>query len=35
MIKTKSLRHYKELKKRGITCELVTKQGLKQKHEQK
>jgi len=25
MIRTKSLKHYKELKAKGINCELVTK----------
>jgi len=29
MIRTKSLKHYKELKAKGITCKLVTKQDLK------
>lgn len=28
MIRTTSLKHYKELKSKGITCELVTKQDL-------
>ena len=29
MIRTTSLKHYKELKSKGIICELVTKQDLK------
>ena len=28
MIKTTSLKHYKELKQKGIKCELVTKKDL-------
>ena len=28
MIKTTSLKHYKELKEKGINCQLVTKQDL-------
>jgi len=29
MIRTKSLKHYKELKAKGVTVQLVTKQDLK------
>lgn len=29
MIRTKSLKHYKELKAKGINVELITKQDLK------
>jgi hypothetical protein len=28
MVRTTSLKHYKELKAKGINCELVTKQEL-------
>jgi hypothetical protein len=28
MVRTTSLKHYKELKAKGITCELVTKADL-------
>jgi len=28
MIRTTSLKHYKELKAKGISCELVTKQEI-------
>lgn len=28
MVRTTSLKHYKKLKAKGITCELVTKQDL-------
>jgi len=28
MIRTTSLKHYKELKAKGISCQLVTKQDL-------
>lgn len=29
MVRTTSLKHYKQLKAKGINCELVTKQDLK------
>lgn len=32
MIRTTSLTHYKELKSKGITCELVTKADLNTPH---